>query len=177
MEFKMPYFCPTNRLHLFSKKKKLNQASTNCCTCVSIRPAGWSQNTFRSTKKKLLSKSLLRRSLVIWSILLHICYMLFSTIATFLPFPFYRELEQKSTLWKQHHKQHKQKEKALGLRKCCSLMKTNLRYLDVLFHSLSKSVYTAAVLLPPSVCAISQGNIHTKKLGNLCFLLQTTQKM
>ena len=44
-------------------------------------------------------------------------------------------------------------------------MKPNLRYLDLLFHNKSKSVYSAAVLLPPPVCAVSQRNIRNKKTG------------
>ena len=38
-----------------------------------------------------------------------------------------------------------------------------LRYLDFLFHNKSKSVYSGSVGLPPPVCAVSQGNICTKK--------------
>ena len=83
-------------------------------------------------------------------------------MATFLPFPFYRKLEQKSTLWQQHHKE---KERALGQRKCCSRMKPNLRYLDFLFHNKSKSVYSAAVLLLPLFVLFPGEHPHQKKTG------------
>ena len=44
-------------------------------------------------------------------------------------------------------------------------MNQNLRYLGFLFHNKSKSVYSGAVVLPPPVCAVSQGNIRNKKTG------------
>ena len=79
----------------------------------------------------------------------------------FFPFPFCRELELKSTMW--HLLKHRHKSKERVLRKCCFRMRQNLRYVDFLFHNKSKGVHSGSVGLPPPVCAVSQGNIRTKK--------------